>query len=710
MADTLAPEKVAARHLVEGPGAEAPGVAAPRAAAPGVAAPRAAAPGAAAPGAAAPGAAERLHRAAAAMAGRLAVLLDRLDPGGGRAGFLHALAAEHTTTAAGLGGLPGAGVLGLPQPGSLHPVDRIASALGLDALDLDLLVLAGLPEEHEGLAAIARELHPDGRPAMTAGLALALAEAGLIGDGGRERARQRLAGGSVARSGLIRLDRRVPFPEASLAPGDGLWAVMRGEDAWPLGTTPLVAPVVTSGCSDWAAQAPVRAALAALAARRRLVVATSSERPAAAAARLAGLVALAGRRASLVALDHGHHDTATGRLSLVGLHAVARGTVPIAVVAAAGQVELDAANLHTTLGLCQLEGSGVRAWPAPVLRLPLPPLTRNERLSLQRSSFEVADLPEHPLGPATAEPFELVEVAHDLRAAGALAAVTVSARDVIGALDRLDAAGAPDGAVIVHPTATFDDLVVAGEVTMQLREALARQEHRETVLGRWGFLAGRPGREGLRMLFHGPPGTGKTLAGEVLAGALGRDLLVVDLSRIVSKWLGETEKHLAATFERAERSGCALFFDEADALFGRRTEVGDARDRYANLETAYLLSRIERYEGLVVLATNLRQNLDGAFTRRLDFVVAFDPPDAAQRLRLWRRLLPPGAPLDHDVELERVASLYAIPGGMIRGAALSAGYLAAADGSAIATRHLVHALRREYAKAGQHFPGEPHQP
>ncbi len=165
--------------------------------------------------------------------------------------------------------------------------------------------------------------------------------------------------------------------------------------------------------------------------------------------------------------------------------------------------------------------------------------------------------------------------------------------------------------------ATFDDLVVSGDVMSQLLEAAARLAHRETVLERWGFLAGRPGREGLRLLFHGPPGTGKTLAGEVLAGALGRDLLVVDLSRMVSKWVGETEKNLAATFESAERTGSALLFDEADALFGRRTEVGDARDRYANLETAYLLSRIERFEGLVVLATNLRQNLDGAFARRL---------------------------------------------------------------------------------------------
>jgi SpoVK/Ycf46/Vps4 family AAA+-type ATPase len=274
-------------------------------------------------------------------------------------------------------------------------------------------------------------------------------------------------------------------------------------------------------------------------------------------------------------------------------------------------------------------------------------------------------------------------------------------------LDRVDASAPPTGAVIVHPAATFEDLVVSEDVMSQLLEAASRLAHRQTVLERWGFLAGRPGREGLRLLFHGPPGTGKTLAGEVLAGALGRDLLIVDLSRIVSKWVGETEKNLAAIFESAERTGSALLFDEADALFGRRTEVGDARDRYANLETAYLLSRMERFEGLVVLATNLRQNLDGAFARRLDFIVGFPPPDARQRARLWRRLLPPDAPLDPAVDLGRLAALYAIPGGLIRSAAVSAGYLAAADGAVITTSHLVHAIRREYVKAGQHFPGEP---
>jgi len=228
------------------------------------------------------------------------------------------------------------------------------------------------------------------------------------------------------------------------------------------------------------------------------------------------------------------------------------------------------------------------------------------------------------------------------------------------------------------------------------------------VWDRWGFGRNRPGTHGVRLLFAGPPGTGKTLAAEAVAGALGRDLLVVDLSRLVSKWIGETEKNLAGIFEAAERGGAALFFDEADALFGRRTEVGDARDRYANLETSYLLSRIERFDGIVFLATNLRQNLDPAFARRIEFIVIFDLPGPAERELLWRRHLPAAAPLASSVDLRRLAHLYDLPGALIRNASVAAAFLAAGEGTdTITTRHLVQAIRREYAKAGAAFPGAP---
>ena len=178
------------------------------------------------------------------------------------------------------------------------------------------------------------------------------------------------------------------------------------------------------------------------------------------------------------------------------------------------------------------------------------------------------------------------------------------------------------------------------------------------------------------MLFSGPPGTGKSLSAEVVAGALGVDLLVVDISRVVSKRIGETEKNLAEVFDAAERAQAVLLFDEADALFGKRTEVADAHDRYANLETAYLLSRLERFEGLAILSTNLRQNIDPAFLRRLEFVVEYSEPSIAERTALWRSHIPDQAPVAADVNLQELATLYPVVGGLIRNASVAAGFLA----------------------------------
>jgi SpoVK/Ycf46/Vps4 family AAA+-type ATPase len=249
--------------------------------------------------------------------------------------------------------------------------------------------------------------------------------------------------------------------------------------------------------------------------------------------------------------------------------------------------------------------------------------------------------------------------------------------------------------------------VLPADRLKQLREAVSRLELQSVVLDEWGFLNDRSGARGVRLLFAGPPGTGKTLSAEALANSLGVELLIVDLSRVVSKWIGETEKNLASVFDAAERAQASLFFDEADALFGKRTEVSDAHDRYANLETAYLLTRLEQFEGLAILATNLRDNIDPAFLRRLEFVVEFEEPDREERLALWRRHLPKTAPLADDVNLHELSALYPVVGGVIRNAAVAAGFLAAAGGSPIDRRHLVHAIRREYQKAGRSFPGPP---
>ncbi|MDQ6831685.1 MAG: ATP-binding protein, partial [Gemmatimonadota bacterium] len=263
------------------------------------------------------------------------------------------------------------------------------------------------------------------------------------------------------------------------------------------------------------------------------------------------------------------------------------------------------------------------------------------------------------------------------------------------------------GVRVVHPTACWDRLILSDDRQRQLRESLDRLTHQARVLDDWGFLAGRPGARGVRMLFAGPPGTGKTLAAEVLAHTLRVDLLIVDLARVVSKWIGETEKNLAEVFDAAERTQAVLLFDEADALFGKRTEVTDAHDRYANLETAYLLSRLERFDGLAILSTNLRENIDAAFTRRLEFVVDFDEPSLDEREALWRCHIPANAPLAEDVRLAELASLYPMVGGLIRNATVAAGFLASAADAPITRTDLVRAVRREYEKSGRAFPGAP---
>ncbi len=264
-----------------------------------------------------------------------------------------------------------------------------------------------------------------------------------------------------------------------------------------------------------------------------------------------------------------------------------------------------------------------------------------------------------------------------------------------------------EGADLRSPTATWDDLVLPEDRLARLHEAVDRVRHQVRVLDEWGFLAGRPGARGVRMLLAGPPGTGKTLSAEVLASALGVELLVADVSRLVSKWIGETEKNLARVFDAAEEAQAVLLFDEADALFARRTEVVDANSRYANLETAYLLARMERFEGLTVLSTNLRRNVDTAFLRRIEFVVEYEEPGIEERRALWACHLPDGAPLADDVDLDQLARLYPLVGGHVRNAAVAAGFLAAASDAPVCQEHLVRAIRHEYAKAGRAFPGAP---
>ncbi|MDR7190928.1 vesicle-fusing ATPase [Microbacterium sp. BE35] len=249
----------------------------------------------------------------------------------------------------------------------------------------------------------------------------------------------------------------------------------------------------------------------------------------------------------------------------------------------------------------------------------------------------------------------------------------------------------------IEPRARWDDLVLPEGQRELLREIERHVRHRATVLDDWGFASRSDRGLGVTALFAGESGTGKTMAAEVLAASLGLDLYRIDLSALVSKYIGETEKHLSTVFDAAEASGAVLLFDEADALFGKRSDVKDSHDRYANLEVAYLLQRMESYRGLAILTTNLRGNVDRAFLRRIRFVVQFPFPDEASRAEIWRRVFPAATPLA-DVDPAALARIQ-LSGGAIRQIALSAAFAAAGEGVAVGAEHLLRAATREAAKS-----------
>ncbi len=247
----------------------------------------------------------------------------------------------------------------------------------------------------------------------------------------------------------------------------------------------------------------------------------------------------------------------------------------------------------------------------------------------------------------------------------------------------------------------WEDLILEPDPLAQLRELCSMVEHRHKVYDEWGFGEKLSSGKGVVSLFGGQSGTGKTMAAGVIAGALGLDLYKIDLSGVVSKYIGETEKNLGAIFRDASLSNAILFFDEADALFGKRSEVRDAHDRYANIETAYLLQQIEDYAGPVILSTNLKMNLDEAFLRRMHFVIDFPMPEELYRLRIWKTTVPELVPLGPDVDFAFLARQFRISGGNIRNIVLAAAFLAAKEGEVLTMRHLIRATRREFQKLGR---------
>jgi hypothetical protein len=642
---------------------------------------------------------ERLVGEVGVLAGRLARFLEAsLSPSegplAGGVAFLHAMAVA-------------------ARPGGVHeddgwpsPLNRLVHALALLPAERDLLLLSGLAEEHEGYAAVLRTLHPHGEPYPSAGLAAQF----LCRDRDERQAlRGLLEGGSLVAAGALRLTGDAPLYERSLRTAEALWSVLHGLDTWPESVSTLPGRAAAYGLDEWLASPDASPAIKSLERETTCTVLVTADHEEIAFQRALALTEAAGRTAAGVAFPAGG---VAGLERLIGVHALARGAIPVLrLTHVDGPTASEAPSFGRFPGavvFCGRTGCVTIRGRRPLVAVAAEPMTAAARramwsLTLPELAGQAGPLARrYPLEPSTAD-----DLAADLRHLEALEERPLQFADVAHATRARSNLALATGVRLLRPRATFDSLVLPRDRLARLHEAIERLTWQWRVFDEWGFLDGRPGTRGVRLLFSGPSGTGKTLAAEVLAGELGVDLLIVDVSRVVSKWLGETEKNLAAVFDSAERAHAVLFFDEADSLFSKRTQVSDAHDRYANLETAYLLSRLERFEGLAVLATNLRQNLDQAFLRRLEFVLEFDEPGREERRALWRCHLPPGAPLAGDVDLDELAGLYPVVGGVIRNATVAAGFRAAADGGAIQRRHFVHALRREYEKVGKAFPGPP---
>jgi AAA+ superfamily predicted ATPase len=356
------------------------------------------------------------------------------------------------------------------------------------------------------------------------------------------------------------------------------------------------------------------------------------------------------------------------------------------------------------------EARGALRW-VRYLHIELPPLTYTDRERIWRLRLGDA-CPDDATLEALASTFRLTagQIRDAARTARDLArwrgdnGQSISRDDLYAACRAQSSGRLATLAHKIPASYTWSDIVLPHDQVDQLREIVVQVRHRRTVLERWGFDRHLATGKGVNVLFAGPSGTGKTMAAEIIAADLGLELYRIDLSTMVSKYIGETEKNLEKVFTAAREANAILFFDEADALFGKRSEVRDAHDRYANIEVGYLLQKMEEYDGVVILATNLRKNLDEAFVRRLHMAIDFPFPEEGDRLRIWRNVFPQDAPLARDVNLEFLARQFKLAGGNIRNAALLAAFLAAEDGAAIGMEHVLRAVRREYQKIGKLAP------
>ncbi|MCU0260062.1 MAG: ATP-binding protein [Ilumatobacteraceae bacterium] len=583
------------------------------------------------------------------------------------------------------------------------PLAELARRAGIDAVEVDVLLLAAAPDLDPRYEQLYGFLHDDvTRRRLSIGLALRLTGSDVTDPVGRRRFDPEAP---LRRHRLVEVDDGDrPFATRAMRVPDRVVAALLGDDA-PAHPDLRVIDTVDVEGSDW-----VDALATSIAAGVPLVHVADRPEGTAAALAASAIVSAVGR---VVVAELGRDASGHAALVAEAVREAMLADAGLVIGPAEHLVAVDArlldrlADLHLPVVVV-----GRRRWdPDWARRVPLtlqaPALEEHQRAARWRRALGPSELGASELDPAAVTAaFRLGPERID-RAASAAALAARHRREPLGADDlhvgaRLqNSAGLQRLAQRIEPSARWSDVVLPPMVLASLHELAARVQHRPVVLDDWGMRRGGGRGDGITALFAGPSGTGKTLCAEVVAGELGLDLHTVDLATVVDKYIGETEKNLDRIFDEAEQVNTVLFFDEADALFGKRSEVKDARDRYANVEVAYLLQRMERFDGLAVLATNLRLNMDDAFARRLDLVIDFPQPEAPERLRLWRHLIGPKVPLDHTVDLEFLADAFDLAGGNIRNVAVTAAYLAADAGRAVSMVDLVRGVAREYRKLGR---------
>ncbi|HEX2294326.1 MAG TPA: ATP-binding protein [Actinomycetota bacterium] len=574
------------------------------------------------------------------------------------------------------------------------PLRTLSRAGRLDAVDVSLLVAAVAPEVEPAFQHLYGYLQDDvTRRRAGPDLALELA----CGPTGPLFGRWRLGhDGALVRRGLVDVeDADLPFSRRSLVVPDRVVGYLLGDETpdplvaalaytppvWPTGADCELARVVSAGAA--------------------LVYVQDQE-----GSGLAAAAGAAGPGSPLVVdLSRIECDDDTAIARAIAIEAMLSNRIVVAGPVEA--LEKRPALVRSLAGAApQVVLVGARTWdsrwtPDPPIVVRPPAATSAERASLWRSAL--GDGVDFDPATATAQfrlgPDQIEAAARGAAARSALYDRSVTVDDLHEAARRQTSSELERLARRIEPMSSWEDLVVPEPVERALRDLAARARYRDRVLDEWGLGARCARRRGVVALFAGPSGTGKTMSAEVIARDLGLDVYVVNLACVVDKYVGETEKNLERIFDEAARVSGVLLFDEADALFGKRSGVEDARDRYANIEIAYLLQRMEAFDGVAVLTSNLRANLDEAFARRLDAVVELPMPDDDARLLLWRANLPPQLPCADDVDLSFLTR-FQLSGGNIRNACLAAAYRAAAGDRVVTMADLVRGIAQEYSKLG----------